>query len=80
MCPITLVNEINSKTAAEVTDRDIEILIAYHRNNRARRAAGFKTAKPERPKIDVLGMLGIEARPAPVRTVTPVGSSGVRRL
>jgi predicted nucleotidyltransferase len=54
------VHEINAKTVAEVTDRDIDILVAYHRHNRARRLAGYKPAKVEKPKIDVLGLLNIK--------------------
>lgn len=57
------VAEINAKTAAEITDRDIKVLVGYHRHARAQRAAGFKTPKPTAPKIDVLKMLNITAEP-----------------
>lgn len=65
------VHEINSKSAAEVTDRDIDILIAYHRHNRARKVAGYRPTRPERPKVDVLGLLNIKPQaqlPAPAGT------------
>lgn len=64
------VHEINSKSAAEVTDHDIAVLIAYHRHNRARRAAGYKPAKLDVPKVDVLSMLGIKSTPKTVAAGT----------
>ena len=59
------VHEINAKTnATDITDNDIAILTAYHRHNRARRAAGGgKTRKPTAPTVDVLGLLGAEPKP-----------------
>src|ERR1700743_1101597 len=76
---MSYVHEINAKSAAEITDTDIPILIAYHRHNRARRAAGHKTLKPERPKIDVLKMLGMDSKPA-VAVASSGSSSGLRRI
>lgn len=67
------VQEINAKTATDVTDHDIDVLTAYHRHNRARRASGYKPAKLERPKVDVLNLLGITPKSAP----KPIGN--VRR-
>lgn len=73
---MSYIHEINAKPAAEVTDLDIDRLVAYHRHNRARRAAGYKPAKPDKPKVDVLGLLQITPKPK-----LPPGSSGtVRRL
>ena len=40
------VHEINAKTPQEITDHDLNILIAYFRHQRARRAFGGKIAKP----------------------------------
>ena len=71
---MSLITEINAKTPHEVTDNDIKVLIAYHRHNRAQRAAGFKTKKPERPAIDALKMLGLEA-PAKQITAAPTGGA-----
>lgn len=68
------VAEINAKTPQDVTDRDLDILIAFHRNNRARRAAGHKLAKPEKAKVDVLGLLNM----TPAKPKLAPGS--VRRL
>jgi predicted nucleotidyltransferase len=59
------VHEINAKAVADVTDRDIDILIAYYRNQRARRAAGEKPAKFARPKVDILGILGMTPKAVP---------------
>lgn len=67
---MSYVHEINAKTAGEFMaqtqpqrDRDITILIGYHRHARSQRAAGFKTTKPTAPKMDVLKMLNITAEP-----------------
>lgn len=38
--------EINTKSPLDLTPADITSLIAYYRNQRARRAAGEKLAKP----------------------------------
>lgn len=62
------ITEINAKTAADVTDADISVLIAYHRHSRARRAAGYKPTRPTETRVDVLGLLG--AKPAPATHAT----------
>ena len=36
------IEEINAKPAPDITDDDLNLLIAYHRRNRARKAAGEK--------------------------------------
>jgi hypothetical protein len=56
------VDEINSKTPDQLTAGDIDTIIAYHRNQRARRAAG---EKPIRPKVDLEAILGKIAPPKP---------------
>jgi hypothetical protein len=60
------VDEINAKAPFEYTDTDISIIIAYHRQQRARRAAG---EKPVRPKIDLESILG---KIAPAKSKTPI--------
>lgn len=57
------VHEINAKPATEITDRDIAILIGYHRHNRALRSAGHKPIKPERPEVNILKVLNIDIKP-----------------
>lgn len=55
------IDEINFKSADELSSDDIVVLIQYHRRNRARLAAGLK---PVKPKIDLDSILGdIIARP-----------------
>lgn len=39
------IEEINPKPAVDITATDIDDLIAYHRRNRARKAAGEKVTK-----------------------------------
>lgn len=51
---MTRMDEINQKSPPYSTD-DISTVIAYHRNQRARRAAG---EKPARPKVDLESILG----------------------
>jgi hypothetical protein len=60
------VDEINSKGPADLTAQDIDTIIAYHRNQRARRAAG---EKPVRPKVDLEAILG---KIAPAKAKTPL--------
>jgi hypothetical protein len=36
------IEEINAKPAPDLTSDDLDLLIAYHRRNRARKAAGEK--------------------------------------
>jgi hypothetical protein len=60
------VDEINAKPASELDANDIDVIIAYHRNQRARRAAG---EKPVRPQVDLEAILG---RIAPPKPKTPI--------
>lgn len=57
------VAEINAKPPTDLTDLDLDRLIAYHRHNRARRAAGHKLAKPEKPSVDVLSLINAKTTP-----------------
>lgn len=60
------VDEINSKSPSELTPSDIDTIIAYHRQQRARRAAG---EKPIRQKVDLEAILG---KMAPAKPKTPI--------
>ena len=60
------VDEINSKNASDLTPSDIDTIIAYHRQQRARRAAG---EKPVRVKADLSALLGMTTKP---KSTTPV--------
>lgn len=42
--------EVNAKDATGLTKADIDVVIAYHRHQRERRASG---EKPSKPKIDI---------------------------
>lgn len=59
-------DEINAKSAEAFIPEDISIVIAYHRNQRARRAAGEKTVKPrEKSTINLAEILGhLNPKPA----------------
>lgn len=76
---MAVVTEINAKTPGEITTADITVLIAYHRHNRARRAAGHKTLKPDRPAVNVLAMIGLDT-PKPKQLTITTPTTGVRRL
>lgn len=68
------VEEINLKTADELTSNDIATIIAYHRHNRSRLIAG---EKPKKPSVDLSGILaGIKAKSA---TAQPAESTTKRR-
>lgn len=60
-----------------LSDRDIDAIIAYHRNNRAREGADGKMAKPKgtatKAKLDLADLIKGIAEPAP-----KVG--GIRRV
>jgi hypothetical protein len=60
------VDEINAKPASELAADDIDTIIAYHRNQRARRAAG---EKPVRPHVDLEAILG---KIAPAKPKVPI--------
>jgi len=55
------IDEINAKQPPYSED-DITTIIAYHRNMRARRAAG---EKPTKPKVDIAAILGGIGKPKP---------------
>ena len=59
-------DEINAKSAEDLLPNDISIVIAYHRNQRARRAAGEKTVKPkEKSTVNIAEILGqLNPKPA----------------
>ncbi len=47
------IDEINAKSATELTPSDIDIIIAYHRNQRSRRASSEKFVKPKSVGLDI---------------------------
>jgi len=59
------IDAINSKSPHELTDDDLNDLIAYHRRARARKAAGEKLDKPSKPTVDLGSLLNLPtAKPA----------------
>ena len=71
------IDEINSKTPRELDDNDIDTLIAYHRRNRQRKAAGEKlvgtksTAKSS--GIDIMALMNLNvAKPKQVITTDKI--------
>lgn len=75
---MALVHEINAKIIAEITDRDITVLIGYHRHNRSQRAKGFKNLKPVAPTLDVLKMIGLDK--AVPKVSSGPNTNGLRRI
>jgi len=55
------VDEINAKAAADLTADDIDTIILYHRQSRARKASGEKPAKP---KVDLSAILNLKPKSA----------------
>lgn len=55
------IDTINSKSPHDVTPDDIDILIAYHRRNRARKAAGEKAERPQKSSVDISALLNLPA-------------------
>lgn len=56
--------EINAKSATELTPSDIDIIIDYHRTQRARKAAGEKAPKTK-SAVDISSiMTKLTAKPA----------------
>lgn len=53
------IDSINTKSPRELTDADLNDLILYHRRNRARKAAGEKLDKPQRPAVDLGALLNL---------------------
>ncbi len=66
---MTRVAEINVKSPIDLTRSDIDTLIAYYRNQRARRAAGEKLPKPalEKPK-PTMSLAELMSLPGPTPT------------
>jgi hypothetical protein len=60
------VTEINLKSAPELTSDDIDTIVMFQRQQRARRAAG---EKPVRPKVDLESILG---KIGPTKSKTPI--------
>ena len=52
--PTNDLNELMSRDPTDLSTQDIDKIIAYHRQQRARRAAGEKI---EKPKVDLSGIL-----------------------
>lgn len=48
------IDEINAKSADELSSDDIDTIIAYHRRQRQRKASG---EKPTKPKVDLSGIM-----------------------
>ncbi|MDR3572246.1 MAG: hypothetical protein P4L50_00155 [Anaerolineaceae bacterium] len=68
---MSYIQEINSKSADEVTDEDIDKLIEFHRRQRARRASGEKVPVSGGPKLDLNSLLGATVtKPAPAQSFT----------
>ena len=64
------IDAINAKSPRELTDADLDDLILYHRRNRARKAAGEKMDKPQRPTVDLAALLNLPtAKPASNATI-----------
>jgi hypothetical protein len=60
------IDTINAKTPRDLTDSDIDTLIAFHRRNRARKAAGQKGETPTKSTIDISALLNLPiAKAAP---------------
>ena len=68
----TTVDEVMSKNPLDMLDKDIDFIIAYQRNLRARSVDGKKPVSEEALKLDVDKLLGTKPQPK--------GSSGHRRV
>jgi hypothetical protein len=62
-------DEINAKSAEQLTPDDITTVITFHRQQRARRAAGEKAPKPSSSPIDISAILGAITPTKPVAEV-----------
>lgn len=47
------IDELMARDPLDLTKSDIDAIIAYHRNQRARRAAGEKPTKPASATVDI---------------------------
>ena len=81
---MSYIAEINTKPPIDLTPTDIDRLIAYHRQMRARRAAGEKTTKPAleraKPALSLSDLLSLGPSPTtPAITSDPSTSSSPTR-
>ena len=84
---MTRVDEINAKSPTELTDVDLDVLIAYHRRARAKLAAGDKPPRGARSKaamplaelISLAKPAGILPAPA-IRHPPSPSRPGLRRI
>ena len=73
MTDLLLPNDIDTLMDSDPTElsaQDIDKIIAWHRAQRARRAAGEKPSKaagPVKPKIDLLQALGLKKIEPPIK-------------
>lgn len=84
------VDEINAKDPTELTDRELDVLIAYHRRNRAKKAAGIKPTRARNsgtamPLAELLGNTTVTLTPSPAQAqlpkpAAPANRSGLRRF
>lgn len=58
-------DELMTKPVLELTTQDIDTIIAYHRRQRARKAAGEKVTKPKIDLTSILGPVVAQAKPTP---------------
>lgn len=74
-------DELISRDPLQLSAMDIDKIIAYQRQQRAKREAGEgrkrKAADPDAPKIDLAAALGLVKPPM---AITPPKAGGFRRL
>ncbi len=64
-------DDINAKPAIDLTALDIDTVIAYHRRNRARKAAGEKAPRPAYAGPDLTNILNRIKAAAPKAPALP---------
>lgn len=67
------IEEINAKAANELSPEDIDLLITYHRHQRARKAAGEKVTKPKVDISQITQRLVTKANPPAVAPGSKIG-------
>lgn len=74
-------DELISRDPLELSAQDIDRIISYQRQQRAKREAGNgkrkSSADPDAPKIDLAAALGLVKAPT---VITPPKAGGFRRL
>lgn len=70
-------DELMSLDPLEMSSRDIDAIIAYHRKARANAEAGIKPVKESGPKVSLTGSFLDRIIPAKAPTV---GKPGLRRI